>query len=292
MTGLEIRITTSESQRISLQNFCQQLESLGSQAGPKDWARLLVRQGKLLCPLGSIAELRVIENATKQVTWTGRTEILDSLGHQLSQGEWYVDGDTGHYCGAGITGGRITVAGNTGNWLGVEGTGGTIHVLGSAGDFTAASLPGHKRGVNGSCLLVNGNCGVFAGRRMRRGTLAIGGTVDHGTAWQMLAGTVVLGSTPANQIGQGMKRGTIIICDPTTELAPDVLAPNGKAFAPDSIVPAASPAGLRLSQPVWPLIRHQILQAGWSLPLPDGDHAFSRFHGLAEYQMRSEIWVA
>lgn len=151
------------------------------------------------------------------VEWAGPTAQVHGLGSGWSRGTLKILGAAGDDVGFGMTGGSIEVAGDAGAGVGRGMRGGRITIAGSVGDHAGGPPPGSIRGMTGGELLIAGNAGRLLGERMRRGIIAVQGNTGSGTAREMLAGTLVLGSTPVELVGIGLKRGTLVLLGAAAE---------------------------------------------------------------------------
>ncbi len=149
--------------------------------------------------------------------WAGATHRVHGLGRGWSRGVLNILGAAGDDVGFGMTGGSIQVAGDAGAGVGRGMRGGRITIAGSVGDHAGGPPPGSTHGMSGGELLIAGNAGRLLGERMRRGIIAVQGPTDSGTAREMLAGTLVLGSTPVELMGIGLKRGTLVLLGAAAE---------------------------------------------------------------------------
>jgi len=72
------------------------------------------------------------------------------LGYRLKAGKHFlVNGDVGHFTGAGLCGGYLEVKGSTGSWCGAGMTGGRIHISGDALSKTGERMAGGQIHVRG-----------------------------------------------------------------------------------------------------------------------------------------------
>lgn len=75
---------------------------------------------------------------------------LHFLGFRLEEGKHLsVDGDVGHFTGAGLRGGYLKVTGSTGSWCGAEMTSGRIEITGDALSKTGIQMTGGRIQVHG-----------------------------------------------------------------------------------------------------------------------------------------------
>jgi formylmethanofuran dehydrogenase subunit C len=75
---------------------------------------------------------------------------LHFLGFRLEKGKQLtVDGDLGHFSGAGLRGGYLNVNGSTGSWCGADMMSGHIMITGDALSKTGEQMKGGQIQVNG-----------------------------------------------------------------------------------------------------------------------------------------------
>ncbi len=75
---------------------------------------------------------------------------LHFLGFRLEEGKRLsVDGDLGHFTGAGLLGGYLNINGSTGSWCGADMTSGRIRITGDALLKTGEQMKGGQIQVNG-----------------------------------------------------------------------------------------------------------------------------------------------
>lgn len=152
------------------------------------------------------------EASVNRIEMTGLFSNWNGLGFGLRAGHLMINGDTGTRTGAEITGGTIEVRGNCGSWTGAAAHGGRITIHGDTGDYLGANWPGETKGMTGGELIVHGNAGDHVGTRMRRGMIAVAGSIGAGLGRSMIAGSILAGSASiAGPVGSNMKRGTIVM---------------------------------------------------------------------------------
>lgn len=244
-------------------------------ATPADLDRL--RKLPLTCgrQTGQMGEWFDIRSSgtTSETVWLGHTGWIHGIGRGWAKGILRVEGPSGDYAAERMSGGRLLIAGSAGHWLAAHATGGTVEVQGDCGMAAAASLPGQRRGINGCVVIIHGSAGPGLGRRMRRGTVVVGGTtIDPG--WEMLAGTLVLNGEVQGNIGAGMKRGTIICRH----------RPSSRQTVEWSSGPISEPL-------VWRLLHDHLSLAGIVNLLPEKDARFSTWHSGLDRDARGEIWA-
>ena len=149
----------------------------------------------------------VVEGDCRRVKW---------IGSGMTTGKITVQGNVGMHCGSEMSGGSIVVQGNAGDWLGAELRGGLIQVKGDAGHLVGAAYRGAEKGMRGGTILVHGSAGNEVAGHMRRGLIAIGGACGDFPGVSMIAGSVFLFGKVGVRLGAGMKRGSLILLDPTT----------------------------------------------------------------------------
>jgi formylmethanofuran dehydrogenase subunit C len=145
---------------------------------------------------------------------------LDRVGHAMTGGEIFVDGDVGTQAGRLMSGGRLTVSGNAGPWTASGMKGGLLEVIGATGAFLAAPLAGEMAGMRGGFVIVRGRAGERAGDRMRRGTIVIEGEAGAYAGSRMIAGSLIVGRKAGPLPGFLMKRGSIVLGDGCAAVSP------------------------------------------------------------------------
>jgi formylmethanofuran dehydrogenase subunit C len=192
-------------------------------------ARLNVRADEAECVCGEIVALAG-DPRDGRIECHGDFSRVHGLGAGMADGTIVVHGPVGRHAGAGMTGGDLFIAGDAGDWLAVEMAGGSVHVGGRAGDNAAAALPGSRHGMRGGLVVVAGDAGCLAGARMRRGILAVGGDCGEGAAFELWAGTVVVGGRVGPHPACGMRRGSLLALTDTPSLPPSFA--RGTAWHP------------------------------------------------------------
>jgi formylmethanofuran dehydrogenase subunit C len=150
-------------------------------------------------------------------TWTvpGAVNYLN-LAAGLSAGLLRIDGHAGDYAGLKLAGGRLEINGSAGHSLGAGMLGGLIKVTGDAGPQVGGPCPDSMDGMTDGEIMIAGSAGPRAGFRMRRGLIAANQGAEQ-AGYQTQAGTLVVFQGPLPTPGLSMKRGTILILDPTIE---------------------------------------------------------------------------
>lgn len=143
------------------------------------------------------------------------------IGWGLEAGTIEVTGTAGHELGRAMSGGRIAVKGSAGHGVGAGMTGGQIALTGSVGDCLGGLIPGATRGMNEGTIHIGGSAGERVGERMRRGLILIAGDTGAHTGARMIAGTIVVLGTCGPQAGLGMRRGSLLLAE-----APAVMTPT------------------------------------------------------------------
>lgn len=64
--------------------------------------------------------------------------------------------------------------------------------------------------MTGGEIFIQGNVGDFAGARIRRGLLWIGGDTGAATGHSLLAGTIIVNGSIGSHAASAMKRGTLV----------------------------------------------------------------------------------
>ena len=182
---------------------------------------------KLVIPVGNkkveVGELfNISENfSNKTAQLESSTSKLDNIGHALpADTHLTITGDCGHYLGAHLAGGKITLNGNAQDYVGSAMRKGMIEIKGNAADYLGGALPGHKKGMAGGTILIHGNTGNFTGDLMRRGVIMVTGDIGDYCGSRMIAGTITNLGKIGKQIGLGMRRGTILLPELPSDMAP------------------------------------------------------------------------
>ncbi|MFN7732902.1 MAG: formylmethanofuran dehydrogenase subunit C, partial [Pirellula sp.] len=157
------------------------------------------------------------EDHPDTVVLRGDFSRVEQLGRDHRSGTLIVDGTVGNRFGSLQSGGRILVLGDVGDFAFEGRSGGEALIAGNAGDYFAAPAPGAKAGMRGGDIFILGAVGDRACERMRRGSVAIGGNAGEAMAANMIAGTIYVAGTLGSDWGMGMKRGSLIVMNPTEE---------------------------------------------------------------------------
>ncbi len=133
------------------------------------------------------------------------------LGHAWSGGSLVVEGSVGVQFAAQMRAGTITLRGDADDGVATQMRGGDLFIQGNIGDFAAGPLPGRRSGMRGGRLRLIGNAGHHTGHRLRRGWIMIRGSVGDCLASDMVAGTIAVSANLGDNVGAGMKRGTLVL---------------------------------------------------------------------------------
>lgn len=159
----------------------------------------------------TLGELFSVElGETGVACFEGDLRRFERLGSAWTAGTLVVRGDVGNLTGERMTGGRIVVEGSAGDGTGVGMSGGSIWIGGNAGDGSGAAPPGAHRGMSGGEILIVGNAGRRTGACLRRGLIAVGGTLGEEALHAALAGTVVAFGKVGAGVGRWNKRGSLL----------------------------------------------------------------------------------
>jgi formylmethanofuran dehydrogenase subunit C len=180
--------------------------------------RIALQTTRCRVDVGEIFRLRLGDAA--QIRIEGGSDRLDQVGHAMSGGEVFVDGDVGAQAGRLMTAGRLTLRGSAGPWVASGMKGGVIEVVGRASDHLGGPLAGEVAGMRGGVVIVRGSVGERAGDRMRRGTIVIEGEAGAYAGSRMIAGTLIVGRRVGPLPGYLMKRGTIVLGAGTSAMSP------------------------------------------------------------------------
>jgi formylmethanofuran dehydrogenase subunit C len=74
--------------------------------------------------------------------------------------------------------------------------------------------------MTGGTIVASGDAGEQVGRGMRRGLVAIAGSVGQFAALEMLAGTIIVLGDCGRRAGVGMRRGTLAVLGSLAPLLP------------------------------------------------------------------------
>ncbi len=202
----------------------------------------------------------------------GDASRIKWIGRGMTRGRITVRGNAGMHLGAYMQGGSIHVTGHASDWVGGEMSGGSIRVDGNAGGQIGAAYRGSMTGMRDGTILIGGSAGLEVGMRMKRGIIAVAGTVRDFAGLQMKGGTILLGGGAELRTGAWMVRGTIV------SLRPIPLLPTF-AYAATYM-----PTVLRL------YARH-LRAVGFDLPCDEAAGAYQRFTGDSAVPGKGEILV-
>ena len=202
----------------------------------------------------------------------GDASKIKWIGCGMTRGRITIAGSGGMHVGAYMKGGTIEVSGNTTDWLGAEMSGGLIRIGGNAGGQVGAAYRGSQSGMTDGTILIEGSAGLEVGMRMKRGIIAVGGTVRDFAGLQMKGGTIILRGGAELRTGAWMMRGTIV------SLRPIRLLPTFSAAC------TYNPTFLRL------YARH-LGTLGWAIPYEDDAGGYQRHTGDTSVPGKGEILV-
>jgi formylmethanofuran dehydrogenase subunit C len=168
--------------------------------------------------VGDVFRLRLGDAGRIRIEGAG--ERLDRVGHAMTDGELFVDGDVGIQAGRLMAGGRLILRGSTGPWAASGMKDGVIEILGATGAYLGGPLAGETVGMRGGVVVVRGRAGERAGDRMRRGTIIIEGEAGAYFGSRMIAGTLIAGRKVGPLPGFLMKRGSIVLGDGCAVMSP------------------------------------------------------------------------
>lgn len=151
--------------------------------------RTVLLEGEAAVPLGDLFDLNGTPSGL--IRFEGDLRKADRIGAGLSQGTVVVESGVGHQAGVGMSGGVLDLRGN-------------------AGDRTGGAEPDARKGMTGGELLVRGSVGREPGSRMRRGLLAVTGSIAARAGPGMIAGTILVFGDAGRAPGIGSKRGSVI----------------------------------------------------------------------------------
>jgi len=171
--------------------------------------RLELQTTRWRVSVGDVFRLRMGDPARIRIE--GSCDRLDRIGHAMTGGEVFVDGDVGTQAGRLMSGGSLTIGGNTGPWAASGMKGGLLEIRGATGAFLAAPLAGEMAGMRGGLVIVRGRAGERAGDRMRRGTIVIEGEAGAYAGSRMIAGSLLVAKKAGPLPGYLMKRGSIVL---------------------------------------------------------------------------------
>lgn len=141
-------------------------------------------------------------------------EKLDFIGHSMTMGSVFINGNVGAYLGIFMNGGMLEVVGNSDIYTACEMKSGQITVNGNSGDFVGGARPGQKNGMVGGTVIIRGNAADRVGDHMRRGMILIEGNAGDYCGSRMISGTIAILGQVGEHLGYAMKRGTILLMQP------------------------------------------------------------------------------
>lgn len=209
MSGWRFTLTQAPALRVDLRGITP-MALAGLTCGEVE--RLRVGCGNATPALAEF--FRVEPDAGGALVFDGDLARFDRVGWQMAGGTMRVNGNVGHYAGAGMSAGEIFVTGDAGLLAACEMAGGTLAIDGDADDFAASTLPGSMDGMRGGTLIVMGRAGDRFGDRMRRGTAIVFGDVGDFLGSRMVAGTIAVGGCAGDHAGYGMQRGSVVFAGP------------------------------------------------------------------------------
>lgn len=186
---------------------------------PLEVAKLPVLHGNRSEPLGEFFEVAVSGTAIADLHFAGDTRSVKLIGARMSAGSVFVEGPVGMHAGAQMSGGSLVLDAGAAGWLGAELKGGYIEARGHAGDQVGAAYRGSRRGMTGGTIFVRGSAGDELGLLMRRGLIVVERECGQFAGASMIAGTLALFGAVGERCGAGMKRGTIFTA-PEPQLPP------------------------------------------------------------------------
>ncbi len=150
-----------------------------------------------------------------QVMVTGECSKVDRIGFQMFGGKLHVAGNCGDYLGCDLRSGQIHVTGSARDFTGANMRGGEISVDGDVRHDAGGRSIGAPTGMRGGTMIIAGDAGDYLAQRMRRGVIYVQGNAGKKGAWSMIAGTIVVLGNLHGDWGRGMKRGTVILEQPS-----------------------------------------------------------------------------
>lgn len=177
---------------------------------PLEVAKLPVQHGNRSEPLGAFFEIAPDPHRLADLHFAGDTHSVKHIGAGMTRGSIFVEGPAGMHAGARMSGGSIILDAGATEWLGAEMKGGSIEVRGHSGDQTGAAYRGSRRGMTGGQIVIRGSTGDELGLLMRRGLIVVERDCGEFAGASMIAGTLVLLGAVGERCGAGMKRGTIL----------------------------------------------------------------------------------
>jgi formylmethanofuran dehydrogenase subunit C len=208
---------------------------------------------RTLATVGDLFRLRMGDAG--QIRIEGSVGRLDRIGHAMTDGEIFVEGDAGAQAGRLMRGGSLVIHGSAGPWAGSAMVGGRLEVLRDAGDHLGGPFAGETVAMRGGVIVVRGGAGARAADRMRRGTIVVEGPCGPYAGSRMIAGTLVLLGRAGPLPGYLMKRGTIALGADCEELSPTFIDCGTHALVAmrlmaDFVAPLSRRAGTALRAPL------------------------------------------
>ncbi|MCB1747158.1 MAG: formylmethanofuran dehydrogenase subunit C [Gammaproteobacteria bacterium] len=156
----------------------------------------------------------------------GITPACFGIGRGMAGGRIEVSGHGGQELGREMSAGEIHLRGSAGDGLALGLRGGLVRVKGNAGARVGGAVPGAVHGMKGGTVIVDGDIGERGGERLRRGLIIVGGDCGPYLADRMVAGTIAVFGAAGNNVGLGMRRGTLLLAHPP-EVLPTTFNPCG-----------------------------------------------------------------
>ncbi len=183
-------------------------------------ARLELLHGRERLRVGDL--FRVEDGARDGLVMAGSSPLFDRVAAGMGGGWLRVEGDVGDELACGMRDGRVEVAGNAGLLAAASLAGGTVRVRGDVGAFAGGCRAGHRFGMTGGVLWVDGQLGPQAGARMRRG-LVVAAAAGDALGAGMLGGTFLVRGPVGADVGYGLRRGTLVLAHAPAPLPPTFL---------------------------------------------------------------------
>lgn len=144
------------------------------------------------------------------LVFEGGSDKFDYVGATHTGGTVIVEGDVGAYAGLGMRNGTLDIRGSAGPYLASGLSGGLLTVRKSAGDFVGGPMTGKRFGMMGGTVVVEGGVGANVGDRMRRGTIISRLRTGPRAGLRMMGGTIWSEGGFGDAPGMLMRRGTLI----------------------------------------------------------------------------------
>ena len=154
MSALTLELRTEPNQRLDLSPLVPHLIAGRSAA---EIERIELQTTRWRVSVGDVFRLRMGE--PERIRVDGSCDRLDRIGHAMTGGEIFVDGDVGTQVGRLMAAGSLMIAGNTGPWAASAMKGGHLEIRGATGAFLAAPLAGEMAGMRGGLVIVRGGAG-------------------------------------------------------------------------------------------------------------------------------------